>query len=185
MPPLGHRGRPSGPGRAAQPHTAPKPATGPHSAGARRLRAQSHSTMAEHPKKRQQSHARPGHGSHTLNTKAQQHSHAQPRYKSETPPQPGTRQPCPARHRTRTRETQPLQTHPAASRSGDTAPSHAHWSRYDETQHPQVPRHVRSLSPRTHRRTYGHTHTQGCPGDHSPRRAVGSREPRGAERGGL
>lgn len=64
-------------------------------------------------------------------------------------------------------------------------PSHAHWLRSDETQHPQVPRHVRSLSPRTHRRTHGHTHTQGCPGDPSLRRAVESREPRGAERGGL
>lgn len=70
------------PARAGAAPQRPETRNGP----APRLRAQPHSPAAEQPEKRQQSHARPGHGSHTLSTKTHQHSHAQPRYKSENTP---------------------------------------------------------------------------------------------------
>lgn len=157
------------PARAGAAPQRPETRNGP----APRLRAQPHSPAAEQPEKRQQSHARPGHGSHTLSTKTHQHSHAQPRYKSENTPAARDATAVPgAAQDTDTGDTTAPNT-PGGSQERARHRSHAG----PAPRRPSSPRYQDTSGASQPGHTDARTDTQGCPGEPWPRRAVGAGSP--------
>lgn len=183
----GHRGRTSAPGRAAQPRTAPKHGKATQGSRAQPGRAgYALGPMAGRPRTPRRT-SRATHGRDAAATRSARRPDSRAMRNrgtgAEQPRSPGRDSRARPRHGSCTREAQPLRTHPpdpAASGSREATPTRAGPAPMRPGT-PTPPRPNQDAEPgAAHPR---HAHTRRCPGDPSPPQAVGSREPRGAERG--